>query len=224
MRLTKLRSPEDIVALVQEIGFLPFFANEIEGFSVEDCCPRELWFADDVDGPWEWKGPIAQSGTCIYGKLYGGKAGYVSVEWFPDFANYRRDGYDFDARYDDGLASRKDKGIYDTITEHGSLLSKELKKLGNYCKGGNKGFETVITRLQMQTYVCISDFEYMKDKFGQTYGWGVARYSTPEERYGYDLVTSAYSRQPGESKAHLYAHLSNLLPDASEKQLFKVIG
>ncbi len=30
---------------------------------------------------------------------------YVSAKWFPDFANYRRDGYDFDARFEDGLAS-----------------------------------------------------------------------------------------------------------------------
>lgn len=27
----------------------------------------------------------------------------ISPKWFPDFANFRRQGYDFDARYDDGL-------------------------------------------------------------------------------------------------------------------------
>lgn len=37
-----------------------------------------------------------------------------------------RDGYDFDARYDDGLASRKDKDIFDTVLEHGALLSVVL--------------------------------------------------------------------------------------------------
>ena len=92
MRFNELRSPDDIINLVRKIGFLPFFANDIEGFSIEECCPRELWFADGVDGPWEWKGPIAQSGECIYGKFFRGKAGFVSLEWFPDFANYRRDG------------------------------------------------------------------------------------------------------------------------------------
>lgn len=211
MRFGKLQSAEDIIQLVKEVGFLPFFANDITGFSIEENCPSKLWFSDVVDGPWEWKGPVARSGECIYGKFFRGKAGFVSREWFPDFVNYRRDGYDFDARFDDGLASYKDKGIYDTIEENGAILSKELKNLCNYRKGGNKGFDTVITRLQMQTYVNIADFVYMQDKYGRTYGWGVAKYSTPEKLFGYETVTSAYKREPQESKTRMVAHLSQIL-------------
>ena len=223
MKFSRLQSADDIIQLVQEIGFLPFFANSIDGFSIEENCPPKLWFSGDADGPWEWKGPIIRSGKCVYGKFFNGQAGYVSLEWFPDFANYRRDGYDFDARYDDGLASYKDKGVYNTIEANGAILSKELKKLCNYRKGGNKGFDTVITRLQMQTYVSIADFVYMQDKFGRTYGWGVAEYSTPEELFGYETVTSAYKRKPQESKRKMIAHLSQVLPDASESQLLKLI-
>ena len=223
MRLDELRSAGDIVRLAQEVGFLPFFANDIKGFSIEERCAPELWFSDGADGPWEWKGPAARSGKCVYGKYFGGKAGFVSLEWLPDLANYRRGGYDFDARYDDGLASHKDKDIYDTIAAKGGMLSKELKELCNYRKGGNKGFETVITRLQMQTYVNIADFVYMQDKFGRTYGWGVAKYSTPEELFGYEAVTSAYKREPQESKQRILAHLSQILPGASESQILKLI-
>ena len=223
MRFRELRSPEDIVALTAELGFLPFFAGEIPGFSVEECCPPELWFSEEADGPWEWKGPAARSGQCVYGKFFGGRAGFISKEWFPDFANLRRDGYDFDARYEDGLAARKDKEVYNTVTEHGALLSKELKRLCNYHKGGNRGFETVITRLQMQTYVTIGDFVYLQDKFGQTYGWGVAQYTTPEAQFGYDYVTSAYRKDPAESKADILVHLKNILPDANETQLLKLM-
>lgn len=223
MRFRELRSPEDIVALTAELGFLPFFAGEIPGFSVEDCCPPELWFSENADGPWEWKGPAARSGQCVYGKFFGGKAGFISKEWFPGFANLRRDGYDFDARYEEGLAARKDRAVYDTLTEHGALLSKELKRLCNYHKGGNKGFDTIITRLQMQTYVTIGDFVYLQDKYGQTYGWGVAQYTTPEARFGYDFVTSAYRKDPAESKADILAHLKSILPDADEAQLLKLI-
>lgn len=223
MRFNELGSADDIVRLVKKIGFLPFFVNDIQGFSIEEHCPRELWFAADADGPWEWKGPIARSGECVYGKFFGGKAGFVSLDVFPDLANYRRNGYDFDARYDDGLASRKDKDVYDTITASGSLLSKELKAACNYRKGGNKGFETVITRLQMQTYVNIADFVYMRDKHGNTYGWGVAKYSTPEEMFGYDVITAAYKRDPQNSKERLLARLSDILPDVTEDKLLKLI-
>lgn len=224
MKFTELNSAEAIDSLVRELGFLPFFINEIEGFSIEENCPPKLWFSDTLEGPWEWKGPIIRMGSCVYGKFFRGKAGYVSLEWFPDFANYRRDGYDFDSRFDDELASFKDKTVYDTVAEHGSILSRELKKLCNYCKGGNKGFDTVITRLQMQTYITISDFEYNRDKTGKTYGWGVARYGTPEGLYGRELVTGAYWRTPGESRDRIISHLKKILPDATELQISKLIG
>lgn len=223
MRFPALHSPEDIIALTSELGFLPFFAGEIPGFSVEECCPPELWFSEEADGPWEWKGPVARSGQCVYGKFFGGRAGFISREWLPDFVNFRRDGYDFDVRYEDGLASRKDKEVYDMTAEHGALLSKELKRLCNYRKGGNKGFDTVITRLQMQTYLTIGDFVYMRDKFGQVYGWGVAQYTTPEAQFGYDFVTSAYRKEPADSKAHILTHLKSILPDAEKTQLLKLI-
>ena len=221
--LIQIKSADDVIRLVEDVGFLPFFANHIPGFSVEECCSRELWFADGVDGPWEWKGPIARSGQCVYGKFFGNKAGFISRKWLPDFANFRRDGYDFDARYDDGLASRKDKGVFDTVSEHRELLSKELKNICNYRKGGNKGFDTVITRLQMQTYICIADFVYMQDKHGKTYGWGVAKYSTPENQFGYEYVTSAYQREPKESKEKIVAHLHRVLPDVGKEQILKLI-
>ena len=152
----QLHSADDLIAAVEEYGFLPFFQNEIPGFSVEELCAPELWFADDADGPWEWKGPAARSGKCLYGKIFNKRAGFVSRDWIPDFANFRRDGYDFDARWDDGLTSYKDKELYETIADEGTVLSKRLKELRNYRKGGNTGFETCITRLQMQSYVCIS--------------------------------------------------------------------
>ena len=54
----QLHSADDLIAAVEEYGFLPFFQNEIPSFSVEELCAPELWFADDADGPWEWKGRL----------------------------------------------------------------------------------------------------------------------------------------------------------------------
>ena len=223
MRFYELKSAEDIIRLVREIGFLPFFANDIEGFSVEEHCPRELWFSDEADGPWEWKGPIARSRKCAYGKFFRGKAGFVSLEMFPELANYRRAGYDFDARYDDGLAAKKDKDVYDAIAKSGAVISKVLKAELDYRKGGNKGFETIITRLQTQTYVNIADFVYMRDKRGQTYGWGVAEYSTPEEMFGYETVTAAYNKDPSVSKELLLRHLGKIVHDVPRDKLLRLI-
>ena len=36
---TLLRSSDDLIAAVEQYGFLPFFRNEIHGFSIEELCP-----------------------------------------------------------------------------------------------------------------------------------------------------------------------------------------
>ena len=38
------------------------------------CTPPGLWFSATADGPWEWKGPVARTKTCLYGKFFRKKA------------------------------------------------------------------------------------------------------------------------------------------------------
>ncbi len=223
MRYKEVRSADDVCELVEELGFLPFFANDIEGFSIEERCPKELWFSD-VEGPWEWKGPVIKKCAALYGKLFCGKAGYVSKEWLPHFANFRRDGYDYDSREDEGLTLAKDSYIFNTVKSEGRVISRRLKQLCNYREGGNKGFDTVMTRLQAQTYICVSDFVYDRDKHGKPYGWGVAEYSTPEALFGEDSVRSAYKFKPEKSRELIFDHLKTILPNASELQINKLLG
>ena len=66
------------------------------------------------------------------------------------------------------------------------ILNLERYIHANYRKGGNTGFDTVITRLRMQTYITIGDFVYSQDKFGRPYGWDIAEYTTPEMQLGPD--------------------------------------
>ena len=222
--MRSIRSAADIVALTNEWGFLPFFENGIPGFSVEALTPKELWFSSDIDGPWEWKGPVIRESGCAYGKFFGGKAVFISREWFLDFANYRRDGYDFDARCDEGLAPYRDRELYEILEANGDLLSKELKHLWSFGDKQKKGFDAILTHLQMQGYIVTTDFEYQTDKNGKPYGWGVARYATPEQFFGPEFRQNLYRREPEESRDRILAHLAALLPQASEKQLKKLIG
>ena len=216
----KIQTLPELEELVCTLGFLPFFANDIPGFSIEERIAPKLWFAGDIDGPWEWKGPIIRNGRCVYGKLFQKKAGFVSLQWLPRLVNYRRGGYDFEDRYDDGLASYLDKQIYETLVKHGSLRSTDLKRM---C-GAPKGFDTCLTRLQMQTYITISDFIYAQDKYGMPYGWGIAQFETLESLYSEDTVTANYDETPEVSGQIIFAYLKSLLPKATEKQIQKIIG
>lgn len=127
-----VRDAEELAVFVEYCGFLPLFRNEIPGFSVEEHTPPNLWFADDVDGPWEWKGPVIRNTGCAYGKLFRGKQ-------------------------------------------------------------------------------------------GKTYGWGVARYATPERFFGSTFTDAVYIRTPEQSKDKVTEHLKRLLPHATGKQLEKLL-
>ena len=217
-----IETKEDLIDAVNEFGFVPLFENSIEGFSVEECVSPRAWFGSD-EGVWEWKGPVIRETGCAYGKFFENKAVFISKEIFPEFANYRRDGYDFDARYDDGLAPFRDKTLYDLLAQNAPVLSKRLKRTGGYGKNGRKGFDTVINRLQAQCYAVISDFVYELDKYGNTYGWGVAEYSTPEIFMGKDFTDRVYSKEPEESYEIVLNHLKTILPHADETALKKIL-
>ena len=220
----EIGSMEELASAVKEFGFVPFFANEIEGFSLEEHIVEVFWYYDsDRWEAWEWKGPVIRKTKCAYGKFIGNKAVYISPEWFPDFANYRRDGYDFDARYEDGLASYNDKVLYELLDANAPIVSKKLKEIGNYRKGGKKGFDSSITRLQKQCYVITSNFTYAKDKFGNDYGWGIAEYTTPEKFMGKKFTDKVYKRTPEESLERIVTHFMKILPDADEVQIRKIL-
>ncbi|MBQ3330181.1 MAG: hypothetical protein IJG87_03275 [Ruminococcus sp.] len=220
-----ISSRSDLIGAIDEYGFLPFFSNSIEGFSVEEHIDPACWYCgESVEWQaWEWKGSVIRETGCAYGKFFEKKACYISPEWFSELANYRRDGYDFDARRDDGLAPQRDVVLYDLIAEHAPILSKELKKIGDYRKGGNKGFDTTVTRLQAQCYVLISDFVYMRDRFGEPYGWGVAEYSTPERFMGSRFTDHVYQRTPEESYERIAEHFRKLFPYEEEQTLTRFI-
>jgi hypothetical protein len=222
----RIRTWRELIDWINEVGFLPLFQNEIPGFSVEEHTSALFWWTGDKEqDPWEWREIIARTEEVAYGKFFGGKSGFVSKEWFPVFANYRREGYDFDARWDDELANIRHKKIMDcypeeindaNVTEYTGL---ELKRKAGFGKDGYKNFDGMITELQMQTYLTIRDFRRKKNKKGQEYGMPVSIYVRPEELWGYHYIADGYAEAPEESGRRVYAQVKRLFPGGNEKQL-----
>lgn len=227
----KICSAEELDRQIQELGFLPFFHCGISGLSVEERIDGEYWFSDE-EGAWEWKGPVIREGHCAYGKIFNKKAGFVSLEWLPHLMNYRRR-----QKYarDEDMAALDDV-VLQTIFSEGSATVKELRGLLGFARGrgrrkaddlvdGMKSevripLDPILTRLMMGLHIVISDFEYNTDRHGRPYGWGVARYTSPESLYG--RLDAGCS--PEESFRKIHDHLSRLFPEAPEKKLLQLIG
>ena len=211
--------PDDLVSAIEEFGIVPFFKNSLLGFSISENVDPRVWFSEEEVGVWEWKGPVIRRCRCAYGKLFEKKAAFVRNDVYLDLANWRRDGYDFDARFDDGLASRAEKALFDLVDANAPALSTYLKRLGNYTKSGRGSFDALITRLQALGYVITGDFVYAVDRRGNTYGWGTAEYTTPEKFWGADFTDSVYQRTPAESHQRLLDLLAALLPQQKKAAL-----
>lgn len=219
-----ITGPETLEAFVEQRGFAPYFKCRIPGISVEEFAPQEGWWSGDVScDPWEWRAIVAERGRVAYSKVFEGKAGFISREWYPLFAALRRSGYDFDSRWDDGLAKRREKLIMDVLEGGETTPSFELKRLAGFGAGGEKGFDGTLTRLMMQTYVTIRGFKRRINARGEEYGWAVAVYSTAEALFGKELVTSAYDREE-EAFDLLAARLAELCPQAGERDIKKLLA
>lgn len=238
-----LRSASDLEARVLKLGFLPFFRNPVRGFSIEEMVDPRLWFSEE-EGPWEWKGQVIRNLNCAYGKFFNGKAGYISLDWFPDFANHRRALHPVTSTAADPETGISEKMILDTVRAHESLLSKELKDLCGLTSKRRRrsfdlidtleptpvaknrrrgGLEPALTGLQMSSRIVIADFEYNISRSGEPYGWGIARYTTPEALYGEELLANCEGRSPGGSRQRILNHLLTMFPDAPQSKLIKLI-
>lgn len=220
----RIRSWRELIDWINEIGFLPLFRNEIPGFSVEEHTSNLFWWTGDPEqDPWTWRELIARSGEVAYGKFFCGRAGFISRKWFPVFANYRRDGYDFDTLWEEGMAPGRSKKIMDTLELYGPQPSADLKKLAGFGKGGEKNFSGIVTQLQMQTYLVVQDFRRKVSKAGLEYGMPVCVYTTPEHLWDYDAVSAAYHEDPAASGEKIFRHIQSEFPWATKEQLKKVL-
>lgn len=231
----RLRSWRELTSYVDQVGFLPLFKNEIRGFSAEEQVSSLFWWTGDPEqDPWSWRELIAADHQVAYGKFFDKKAGFISLEWLPCFANARRNGYDFDARWEDGLANRREKIIMDQLTDKDpegdmtfpdrQILSTDLKKQAGFGKNGEKNYPGIITGLQMQTYLVITDFHRRVNKKGAPYGMPVSVLQPPEAVWGYETITSAYHEKPAGSWQKIYDHMTALYPGNWDRDIVKMIG
>lgn len=221
MTFPEIYSATGMMDLIRKIGFLPLLDSGIEGFSAEDIVDEDCRYVTFPEGGWDWplwkwKGEIVTEMPCVYGKFFNKKAGFISTEWWPDFCNYRRSGYPRpDGESIEGT-------ILDILQSSGSLLTRELRAAcGFNGKGMRSKFDTYITRLEMATYIVTENFIYPRDKQNREYGWGWSLLNTPEELYGKEVCQCR--RAPEESYQRIYEHLKKILPEATDKQLNKMI-
>lgn len=215
-----------------KMGILPFFANNIPGLSVEEMVEPGLLFGSaETPGAWDWKGPVIRERTTAYGKFFNRKAGFVSHALLPDFINLRR------TYRSTGQLSEVEEAIMSMLRGAGALTSAQMRAelfgTGKRTEGdlvdtlpsaeapSRSVLEPALQRLQMAGMVLISDFVYKESKRGESYGFGTALYSTPEEIFGSDIAKCP--RSGADSAKRIAEHVLRQMPWAQPDCLKKLI-
>ena len=218
----EIHTDVQLMELIHEIGFLPLLDGGVSGFSAEDAVADDCRYVVFDDGGWDWplwkwKGPIVTEGNCVYGKFFDKKAGFISREWWPDFYNYRRSQHPAPAE------GSIDDIILTTLAQHGSLITRELRAACGFDGPKMRSrFDIYVTRLQMGCYIVTEDFVYPTDKHGREYGWGWSLLTTPEALLGRQACHCDHT--PQQSYHRLMEHFKKLLPEATDRQIKKLIG
>ena len=221
MRKDMIHNCPDLIDAVERMGFLPLLESGVDGFSADAMVAPDCRYRMLDDGGWEWplwqwKGPAVTEGGFAYGKFFNGKAGFVSRQWWPDLCNWRRScHWQPDEESVEGA-------ILEILRVNGSMITRELRAACGFTGPKMRSrFDAYVTRLQMACRIVTEDFVYPRDRHGNTYGWGWALLSTPERLLGPALCHC--DRTPEESRTRIMAHLTALLPHATERQLARII-
>ena len=218
---SEIYNQTQLAELIQQIGFLPLLYSGIRGFSAEEVVSDDCRYVRFSDGGWDWplwkwKGPIVTEGGCVYGKFFAGKAGFISREWWHDFCNYRR------SQHPAPEAGSIEEAILLTLQEHGSFITRELRAACGFTGPKMRSrFDGYVTRLQAACRIVTEDFIYPRDKHGHEYGWGWSLLTTPEQLYGKESCQCP--RTPEASFERLLDHFKHILPEASEREILRML-
>ena len=226
----RIISAETMLQTIQEMGIVPFFENDIPGYSVEEMTSVDNWFDTQENlsyTPWDWKIHCVQSGEIAYGKFLQGKAAFATVEWYAELRNYRR----AQDKYKPDEAQRQ---VLEYLKENGSIGIKEVRLLLGIKKGAA---DTIIAKLMQQCRVVTGDITRVYRGPDLHYnGWQTSSFCTPEALFdkpavpffaafkaarGSDLEVN---HSPEESFRRLQEHIRTLIPDVTEKQLLKLLA
>lgn len=219
--MEKATNCPEMMDLIQRMGFLPLLYSGIPGFSADEMVDPSCRYRLLPDGGWEWplwkwKGNIVTEGRCVYGKFFAGKAGFITLDLWPDFCNYRR------SRHPQPEEGSVEDTILLILRTNRSMITRELRAACGFTGPKMRSrFDAYVTRLQSACRVVTEDFVYPHDKHGRPYGWGWSLLTTPEQLYGREACLC--QRSPDESYRRILDHLARLLPQATPKQLAKII-
>lgn len=215
-----IRSFEDWCAALRRAGFALGGAHAEGIFSPRPYMDPSLkdHTGDPDTDPWIWRIRALED----YGKVFFGKSGWISRDWYPVFLAARRRGRTLDEMYGEGLIGRLERDIYRMVAQAGVMPLHRIKAAAGCDKPSR--IDAALTRLQAGLFLTICGETRKVSRTGEPYGWPVSLFCTPEAFFPGDVWEESLRIAPEEACFRIREHIARLNPQADEQAVRRFVG
>lgn len=168
-----LKSYQDFIDRVEEVGFLPF-SSIVAGMTSLTAETEEVdWHTGDHDtDPWKWKDRAAEEKRLAFGCVLGGQKGFLSPIFYPIFYRACHPEESMEIRYHEGLVEMEVWKLWQIFQEKTLLNTSDIRReMGVTQKQGGSRIDRATIELQKYFYITVAGNRQKTDKFGKPYGW-----------------------------------------------------
>lgn len=216
----------DFVSRLLKTGFTIGGENGEDVFTLADEFEKNIcWHTENMEtDPWEWRMRVLQEREDIaYGKVFFGKSGYITKEWYPYFLAVRRGGQSMDEAYEAGNISRYAKMIYSAIADDGAVPTHALRGLCGFGPEDKAKMERALTELQGKLYITMCGNQQKISRSGALYGWSSTMFCTAEAFWDGEVFAKAARIDASDAEARIRKRIYEMNPAAQEKKVKKFI-
>lgn len=168
-----LKSYENFLARVKELGFMPLSASLPGLPSLTGETAADSWHTGNpATDPWCWKDRAAADKKLAFGAILGGHKGFIAPYMYSFFFRAYHPQQHMEERWAAGEVSQTTWQLWQLFQDQTLLSTSEIRKeMGVTAKKGGSRVDRAIKELQQHYYITVAGNRRKKDKKGQPYGW-----------------------------------------------------
>ncbi|MFZ7942917.1 AlkZ-related protein [Neobacillus sp. 19] len=222
MKNYQIRTYEEAIEVIKEIGLLPLAKLIPDYPSLDSITSKNHWHCGSELDPWMWRTKFSVEGVAAYGKFIKKKSVLISCELLPLVKSVLGSNHTLKRRYNDGLVSREALELFGLIHDEPGIDTRLLRaKAGMKEKEKKKPFDLALLELQGSMDIVVSGTKEKTNELGEKNGWSSTSFETLDYWATNNHVDSVQIHTE-EATKELNEHFSKICNPESMKALGKI--